>query len=115
MSENTSLTDAVRLTAGISLTKAVKDAAGCRVWFVDDVLDIQIEAARSAVARRVRCLRAACVKLAAFAVVTLSLLIATSTNVLNVDRASLAATRPDGSARPASRRGYRATRIGRSA
>jgi uncharacterized caspase-like protein len=92
MSENTSLTDAVKLTAGISLTKAVKDAAGRRVWFVDDVLDFQIEAARCAVARRVRRLHAACAKLAAFAVVTLSFLISTSTNVLNVERASLAAT-----------------------
>ena len=38
-----SLTDAVKLTAGISLTGAVKDVAGRRDWFVDEVLDAQDE------------------------------------------------------------------------
>jgi uncharacterized caspase-like protein len=92
MSENTSLTDAVKLTAGISLTKAVKDAAGCRVWFVDEVLDIDGEATRWALTRRLRCLRAACVRLAAFAVITLSFVVAPSTDALKVERASLPAT-----------------------
>ena len=78
MSENTSLTDAVKLTAGISLTKAVKDAAGCGVWFVDEILDIDGEATRWALNRRLRCLRGACVRLAAFAVITLSFVIGTS-------------------------------------
>src|SRR6516225_8702764 len=92
MSENTSLTDAVKLTAGISLTKAVKDAAGCSVWFVDEVLDIHGEATRWVLTRRLRCLRAACVRLAAFAVITLSFIVATSTDALKMERASLPAT-----------------------
>ena len=46
MSEDVSLTDAVKLTAGISLTRAVKDVAGCRDWFFDEVLDAQDGATR---------------------------------------------------------------------
>jgi len=90
MSENTSLTDAVKLTAGISLTKAVKDAAGCRIWFVDEVLDIDGGVTRG-LNRRMRCLRAACARLAAFVIITLSFVIATSSDVLKVERASLPA------------------------
>ena len=45
MSEDTSLTDAVKLAAGISLSKAVKDVAGRRTWFVDEVLDARDDAA----------------------------------------------------------------------
>jgi uncharacterized caspase-like protein len=36
MTENTSLTDAVKEAAGVSLTEAVKGVAGCRISFVDD-------------------------------------------------------------------------------
>jgi hypothetical protein len=89
MSVNNSLTDAIKLVAGMSLTKAVKDAAGCRVWFVDEVLDES--ETRRAVAGLGPWLRAAGIKLVVFAVATFSFLIATSATVLKVEHASLTA------------------------
>jgi uncharacterized caspase-like protein len=41
MSDNTSLTDAVKEVAGVSLTEAVKGVAGCRTSFVDDAFATQ--------------------------------------------------------------------------
>lgn len=51
MSQGSSLTDAVKLTAGISLTRAVKDAAGCRIRFIEEVLDNRDDASQIAAAR----------------------------------------------------------------
>jgi hypothetical protein len=51
MSEDTSLTNAVKQAAGISLTMAVKDVAGCRDRFVYEVLDAQDGATQEAIAR----------------------------------------------------------------
>jgi hypothetical protein len=79
MSEDTSLTDAVKLAAGISLTQAVKEVAGCRVWFVDDMLAAQDY---EAVAAGGRWLRAACGRLAAFGIVLLALSYLTSTSTV---------------------------------
>ena len=89
MSEDTSLTDAVKLAAGISLTKAVKDVAGRRTWFVDEVLDARDDAAPGAVTPRAPRLVAACARLAAFAVLTLAFLHATRhrpSSMRNADR-----------------------------
>ena len=52
MSEDTSLTNAVKLAAGISLTEAVKDVAGRRAWLVDEVLEHRDDAARARARRR---------------------------------------------------------------
>ena len=94
MSEDISLTDAVKLTAGISLTRAVKDVAGCRDWFFDEVLDAQDGATPGAATWRCFFLR--CARLAAFAVLTFTFLNATSTStILDAQRGSLAAA-PNG-------------------
>jgi hypothetical protein len=82
MSEDTSLTNAVKLAAGISLTKAVKDVAGRRAWFIDEVLDADDDAAPGAITPRAPRLVAACARLAAFAVLTLAFLQATSTSTV---------------------------------
>jgi uncharacterized caspase-like protein len=83
MSEDTSLTNAVKLAAGISLTKAVKEVAGRRAWFIDEVLDADDDAAPGAITpRAVPRLIAACARLAAFAVLTLAFLQATSTSTV---------------------------------
>ncbi len=50
MSEGSSLTDAVKLTAGVSLTRAVKDAAGCRIRFIEEVLDTRDDGSQTAAA-----------------------------------------------------------------
>jgi hypothetical protein len=92
MSEDTSLTNAVKLAAGISLTKAVKDVAGRRAWFIDEVLDAHDDAAPGTTTPRAPRLIAACARLAAFTVLTLAFLQATSTStVLDGQRALLAA------------------------
>ena len=94
MSEDISLTEAVKLTAGISLTRAVKDVAGCRDWFFDEVLDAQDGATQGAATWR--CLFLRCARLAAFAVLTFAFLNATSTStILDAQRGSLAAA-PNG-------------------
>jgi len=94
MSEDISLTDAVKLTAGISLTRAVKDVAGCRDWFFDEVLDAQDGATQGAATWRYLFLT--CARLAAFAVLTFTFLNATSTSTtLDAQRGSLAAA-PNG-------------------
>ena len=94
MSEDISLTDAVKLTAGISLTRAVKDVAGCRDWFFDEVLDAQDGATQATVIWRYLFLR--CARLAAFAVLTFTFLNATSTStILDAQRGSLGAA-PNG-------------------
>jgi len=92
MSEDTSLTNAVKLAAGISLTKAVKDVAGRRAWFIDEVLDAHDDAAPGTTTPRAARLIAACARLAAFTVLTLAFLHATSTStVLDGQRGLLAA------------------------
>ena len=74
MTEGTSLTDAIKLSAGISLTKAVKDAAGRRDHFIDEVLDRQDYAGRTVLARWAPRAIALCPRLAAFAIITLTFL-----------------------------------------
>lgn len=54
MSQDSSLTDAVKLTAGVSLTRAVKDAAGCRIRFIEEVLDAWDDGSQAAAARSAR-------------------------------------------------------------
>jgi uncharacterized caspase-like protein len=80
MSEDTSLTNAVKQAAGISLTKAVKDVAGRSVRFVDEVLDFPDGGSQGAASRRARRLLTACMRLVALAALTLALLPATSTS-----------------------------------
>jgi uncharacterized caspase-like protein len=72
----------------------VKDVAGCRAWFVDEVLDAQEEATQGSVTRRVPRLLPACIRLAAFAVLTLAFLSVTSTStVLDAQRGLLSIAR----------------------
>jgi uncharacterized caspase-like protein len=90
MSEDTSLTNAVKLVAGISLTNAVKDVAGRRGWFVDEGLDTQDGATQEAITHRAPRLLAASARLAAFALLTLTFLHAASTStVLDAPRGLL--------------------------
>jgi uncharacterized caspase-like protein len=78
MSGERSLTDAVKLTAGISLTQAVKDAAGSRDWFVDDLFDAQKDSTQATVGRQARRVLAACARVAVLAVLTFAFLHTTS-------------------------------------
>ena len=90
--EDTSLTSAIKAAAGISLTKAVKDATGREAWFVDEVLDAQAGTTQGVVAPRVRRVRVACIRLAAFVALTLTFLPVTSTStVLDAGRGLLPA------------------------
>jgi uncharacterized caspase-like protein len=89
MSEDTSLTDAVKRAAGISLTEAVKTVAGRGAWFLDETPDSQRRARRSAAAALPRLFRTACTRFAALAVLTLTFLNAMSTS-----------TAPDGGTQP---------------
>src|SRR5881275_1831079 len=85
--DDTSLTNAVKLAAGISLTKAVKDVAGRGAWFFDEVLDVRDGPATGALRRWAPRLIAAGARLAAFAVLTLVFLHAASTStVLDAQR-----------------------------
>jgi len=79
MPEDTSLTDAVKRAAGISLTEAMKDVAGRRAWFVEEVLATHTGKSEGAVARLTCALRAACARVAAMGVVAVTFLCATST------------------------------------
>jgi uncharacterized caspase-like protein len=81
MSEDTSLTDAVKLAAGISLTEAVKGIAGRRAWFADEALDARDEAAQAGAGRRAMQLLAGCARLAAIAILSLVFLLAESTGI----------------------------------
>ena len=77
MSEDTSLTDAVKHAAGISLTEAVQSAAGRRAWVVDVALETLEDAARGG-RRRHACRRllAGCAQLAAIAILSVHILLA---------------------------------------
>ena len=78
MSENTSLTDAVKETAGISLTDAMKDVAGHRTWLIERALDAQNDAPQDGSGPSPTRLRATCARFAVFVVVTLALFLAGS-------------------------------------
>ena len=78
MSENASLTDAVRLAAGISLTEAVRSVAGRRAWLVDAILEAQD--AETGPGNRARQLLAGCARLAAIAILSVVVLLAVSTD-----------------------------------
>ena len=84
MGENTSLTDAVKLAAGISLTEAVKGVAGCRTWFVDELFDGQGDATRVGPSHRAMRLLARCARLAAFTCLVLTFHLIGST-ILDAD------------------------------
>jgi uncharacterized caspase-like protein len=90
MSEDSSLTDAVKLAAGISLTEAIKGVAGRRAWFVDAACDAHYDATPVTAGRGVMRLLAACARLAAFAVLTFTFL-QTSSTVLDAERSLPAA------------------------
>ena len=92
MSEATSLTDAIKLTAGISLSQAVKDAAGYRTRFVDDVFDARDDARQHTAARHARRVFAACAKLVALIALTIAFLHTTATSTfLDAERGPPAA------------------------
>lgn len=86
MSENTSLTDAVQLAAGISLTEAVKRVS--RAWLADAALDAQDDATHDGARHRAM---AGCVRLAAIATLSLLFLLVGSTGI-GSDRPALATT-----------------------
>ena len=92
MSEGSSLTDAVKLTAGISLTRAVKDAAGCRIRFIEEVLDTRDDGSQIAAARPARLPFAVRTGLAAFALlVTLFVGSVSTSTVPDMQRGSFPA------------------------
>ena len=76
MSEDTSLTDAVKHAVGVSLTEAVQSSAGRRAWVVDVALEALEDAARGGRRRYLRRLRAGCFQLAAIAILSLAVLFA---------------------------------------
>jgi len=80
MSESTSLTDAVKLAAGISLTEAVKSVAGRRAWLVDAVLEAQNGGTRAGWGNLAGQLLAGCARLAAIAILSAAILLAVSTD-----------------------------------
>ena len=90
MSENISLTDAVKLAAGMSLTEAVKGVAGRRTWFVDEAIDARDDATPRRAGHRAIRLLAGCARLAAVAAIPLAVLLAGST-ALDADWPSPAA------------------------
>jgi uncharacterized caspase-like protein len=77
MSEDTSLTDAVKQAVGVSLTEAVQSSAGRRAWVVDVALETLEDAARGG--RRLRRLLVGCAQLAAIATLSVIVLFAGST------------------------------------
>jgi uncharacterized caspase-like protein len=93
MSKGTSLTDAVKLTAGVSLTRAVKDAAGCRIRFIEEVLDTRDDGSQTAAARPARLPFAVRTGLAALALlVTLFVGSVSTSTVPDMQRGSFPAT-----------------------
>jgi uncharacterized caspase-like protein len=86
--ESTYLTEAVKQTAGVSLTRAVKDAAGRGVAFVEEVLDGGEGERRDALARTPRML-AASARLAAVAALALAFLHLAPAPVHDAERGSL--------------------------
>ncbi len=78
MSGNTSLTDAVKETAGVSLTEAVKGVAGCRTSFIDDAFASQDEATAPSVGSRA-------LRVFAFVILALTFHLV-GTTVLDADR-----------------------------
>jgi|RhiMethySRZTD1v2_1073278.scaffolds.fasta_scaffold11063_11 uncharacterized caspase-like protein len=79
MSEDTSLTDAVKHAVGVSLTEAVQSSAGRRAWVVDVALEALEDAARGGRRRYLRRLLAGCAQLAAIAILSVIVLFAGST------------------------------------
>jgi uncharacterized caspase-like protein len=79
MSEDTSLTDAVKHTVGVSLTEAVQSSAGRRAWVVDVALEALEDAARGGRRRYLRRLLAGCTQFAAIAILSVIVLFAGST------------------------------------
>ncbi len=82
MSEDTSLTNAVKLAAGISLSKAVKEVAGRGAWFVDEVLEDRDDAVERTPPPRARRIIAACCRLALLAILALVFLQVASTSTV---------------------------------
>jgi uncharacterized caspase-like protein len=80
MSEDTSLTDAVKQTVGVSLTEAVQSSAGRKAWVVDVALEALEDAARGGRHRYVRRLLGGCAQLAAIAMLSIAILFAGSTD-----------------------------------
>jgi uncharacterized caspase-like protein len=97
MRETTSLTDAVKLAAGISLTEAVKGVAARRIGLADAALDTSDDAPRRPARHRARRLLAVCARIAAIAVLSLAFLLAgsllpTGSRIADADRQAPAAT-----------------------
>jgi uncharacterized caspase-like protein len=97
MGETTSLTDAVKSAAGISLTEAVKGVAARRIGLADAALDTPDDAPRRPVRHRARRLLAACARIAAIAVLSLAFLLAgsllpTGSQIADADRQAPAVT-----------------------
>ena len=86
--EGTSLTEAVKHTAGISLTRAVKDAAGRGALVLEEVLDAEPGMARRILGWLIEPTCAAGVRLAAVAVLACVFLHVTPTPVRDAERAS---------------------------
>jgi hypothetical protein len=76
MSEDTSLTDAVKQAVGVSLTEAVQSSAGRRAWVVDVAIEALEDAARGGRRRYLRRLLGACTRLAWMAILTVTILLA---------------------------------------
>ncbi len=93
MSEDGSLTDAVKRAAGISLTEAVKGVGGHRSFLVEEALEGCDAGAAFAAARGRRRALAACRRLASLAVLAFALLAAGAT-VLDAER-PMPATAPE--------------------
>ncbi len=91
MRETTSLTDAVKSAAGISLTEAVKGVAARRTGLGDEALDTPHDAPRGGARHRPMRLLTRCARLAAIAVLSLVFLLAgsflpTGSRVADADR-----------------------------
>lgn len=76
MSENPSITDAVKLAAGISLTEAVKGVAGRRTWFADEMFDDAAEEPHDGLRQRGVRFLTGCARVLRLAVLTSILLLA---------------------------------------
>jgi uncharacterized caspase-like protein len=97
MGETTSLTDAVKLAAGISLTEAVKGVAARRIGPADAALDTPEDSPRRTARHRARRLLAACARLVAVALLSLAFLLAgsllpTGSQIADADRQAPADT-----------------------
>jgi hypothetical protein len=88
MSEQPSLTDAIQLVVGRSLTKAVKEAAGRHAWLEDEASEVDDEAPRGTAGRRApRRPLAVCARLAVVVILAFAFLHAASTpTVLDAQR-----------------------------